>query len=739
MKNLLQKILEKKNKALLKLLMPSYEDLWHLHNVLFDFFLPYEGEDPKIISSIKQSKKTQYEQLLINEPVKWILVLISKPKRLLRSGWINIYYKYVEKTKPPYSEIKPSVKKLEEFFEESKKYSLLQMSYNEKLRFINILTSSNINFYRRIGSSLRVYYIVNAYKGEVGRLITDIGEYKKDAFIADPKIKIPEFKSNLQYDQKFNEIQGDLDYIVVGTGPSGCLVASELHKNGKKVAILESGSFFIPGTFDGRAGLDFYEDKGFRTTMDGGVFVLNGSAVGGGATVNVDMAFEPSLNTIRSRFDLWHEQGYIDSDFWTHEDLQESHTKVLSRLKTRQVEPEEVNLHNNILKEGAELHGLNASYYRLNTYKKGESPYSRTDKKGPVEHYILQPMQDHNNPLTLIPNAEVLNIKMNKGRAMGVNFKVRYPEDYSGIIKDPFGLNLPQNKTISLKAKNIIIAGGNLGTSSLLKSSGFKNDMIGKGFVMHPFMLVLGLFDKKIDNHIGTQSSIYIGDYLTSNHRLPKVDFLLESASARPEIGAMLIPGSPKQVLKIIEKYRHIGGFGVLLIEEMQKTNRIEKSKDSVPEIFYSLSDNDISRFRFGVAEAIKIMFKGGAKKVIIPSFENLCGNPDSDTGFNILDRIEEADKAVENLKFRPNETMLFAAHMMSGAKLSKDPKKGCIDQDYKLYGTENVFVVDSSVFPSSVGANPMETIYTTSQIFVDSHLNKKKQKKEPFKTVSNE
>jgi choline dehydrogenase-like flavoprotein len=31
-----------------------------------------------------------------------------------------------------------------------------------------------------------------------------------------------------------------------------------------------------------------------------------------------------------------------------------------------------------------------------------------------------------------------------------------------------------------------------------------------------------------------------------------------------------------------------------------------------------------------------------------------------------------------------------------------------------------NVFVMDSSIFPKSVGANPMQSIYTFAKIFVD-------------------
>ncbi len=36
------------------------------------------------------------------------------------------------------------------------------------------------------------------------------------------------------------------------------------------------------------------------------------------------------------------------------------------------------------------------------------------------------------------------------------------------------------------------------------------------------------------------------------------------------------------------------------------------------------------------------------------------------------------------------------------------------------MWGTEGLYVVDGSIFPTSVGANPMQSIYTVAKIFAD-------------------
>jgi choline dehydrogenase-like flavoprotein len=36
------------------------------------------------------------------------------------------------------------------------------------------------------------------------------------------------------------------------------------------------------------------------------------------------------------------------------------------------------------------------------------------------------------------------------------------------------------------------------------------------------------------------------------------------------------------------------------------------------------------------------------------------------------------------------------------------------------VWGTQTLYVVDGSVFPTSIGANPMQSIYTFAKIFAD-------------------
>jgi choline dehydrogenase-like flavoprotein len=360
--------------------------------------------------------------------------------------------------------------------------------------------------------------------------------------------------------------------------------------------------------------------------------------------------------------------------------------------------------------------------YQLNTFEPGKSPLSKTVKRDAVGSFLMNVLAANDNPVTLIPDALVSRVLIENGSARGVAFTVHNSRSRNGIIRDPSQLGIPDGVTVKAYAKRVVVAGGTLGSSALLLKSGLRNPNIGSGFVMHPFCLVLGLFTREINCHVGTSSSVYVGDYLTTDSTRPMPDFLVECASARPEIGALMLPGNGSQVYTVLSRYRHIAGIGILLLDSVNPDNRVRVNAGQT-EISYMLSEPDKRRFRRGVAEGVRIMFKAGASKVIIPTNENILGNSDGPTQFPFLTRIEQADLVEQRLGFCSNQTPLFAAHMMAGNKMGPSPDVSVVSSDHAVWDVQNLFVVDGSVFPGSIGANPMQSIYTVAKIFADRHL----------------
>lgn len=89
--------------------------------------------------------------------------------------------------------------------------------------------------------------------------------------------------------------------------------------------------------------------------------------------------------------------------------------------------------------------------------------------------------------------------------------------------------------------------------------------------------------------------------------------------------------------------------------------------------------------------------------------------------------RIEtEADlKKIERLDFGDDDLILYSDHTCGGNPYGIDRRHGVTDEWGRVFDTENVYVADSSLFPSASGINPSWTImalsHRTASKLVDS------------------
>jgi choline dehydrogenase-like flavoprotein len=70
------------------------------------------------------------------------------------------------------------------------------------------------------------------------------------------------------------------------------------------------------------------------------------------------------------------------------------------------------------------------------------------------------------------------------------------------------------------------------------------------------------------------------------------------------------------------------------------------------------------------------------------------------------------ARAAIAAFDLRPRATTVVSAHVMGGCALGADPHHAVVDETGKHHHLANLYVLDGSLFPTSVGANPQLTIY---------------------------
>ena len=231
--------------------------------------------------------------------------------------------------------------------------------------------------------------------------------------------------SRLYYDQQSNSIRhkdGPIDCIVVGSGPGGATVAYQLQQAGKRVVLIEKGPWVVWGSMDTRSysTLMFQQDN--AATSDNGIILRSGETMGGGTTVNIDLAFSPLEATIQARVGEWKEKGLIDARFYTQEDLSAAYQWVREKIHTRQLSQSELNQDNKVLWDGAEAFGVDPKLYHLNRYPVDYSPSPVDDKRDAAKQLILPAAEDAANPLSVIPDVSVEEVLSD---ARGVPFGYR--------------------------------------------------------------------------------------------------------------------------------------------------------------------------------------------------------------------------------------------------------------------------------------------------------------------------
>jgi choline dehydrogenase-like flavoprotein len=594
-----------------------------------------------------------------------------------------------------------------------------QLTPDQRAHVLYLLHTCSVNDPRRLAMSLRSFYLARTY-GALQEALTKVklNLYATDSYIADHRPSLP--PTRLQFNSGAKEVSlksGDIDYLVVGSGPAGSVLAHELRRGGKRVVLIERGSFTVPGAMETRLIDDLKESNGTRTATDGSIFIKNGMAVGGGSLVNVDLCFAPTLPTVQFKIDQWRAAGRIGPNDFPKADLAKAYEWVKAAVGTRVLAESEINANNHKLWDGALASKLHPKLYDLNTYPPGGSPYPVTDKRSAATELVLKALQDAENPLSMLPDAEVRRVLFDEGtwNVRGVEIMMRAPTSGPAILADPNGLSIPPGQLITIRARRVILSAGSLGSPAILLRSKVPNDQIGRGAVLHTSMPVLGKFDRIVDALSGTQASVFVDDFLMSR------GYALESMSAEPLYAAIMAIGPAKFSLDLMMSYRNLGGFGVMLIDTPSPDNRVRLNADNDPELDYTLSDADKARFRQGVAEAVRIMFRAGAKQVFLPTDEDILGP--SKTGQLtplVLTDPRQADAIEKNLQFIPNRSIVTSAHLQATNKLGSSAANSVVSKDFKVWGTEGLYVVDGSVFPTSIGANPMQSIYTFAKIFAD-------------------
>lgn len=280
----------------------------------------------------------------------------------------------------------------------------------------------------------------------------------------------------------------ECDAVVVGSGSGGGVIAGVLANAGHKVLVLEKGSYLARtnlSLLEGPSMDQMFLGNGLMMTNDMDVFLLAGSTVGGGSTINWSASIETPSHVLKDWRDIYGLEMF-QTKFYKEA------LEVVRKKMGVQNEVDEEGFQNMILRKGCEELGYPLENIPRNSptnHYCGWCSMGCKDgrKKGTNETWLVDLVKSGNGAIIQECEAlEVIHEKKNhheKSKAIGVASEFQHDEGVKEILM--------------VKSKVTIVACGALSTPSLLKRSGLRNPNIGKNLHVHPVVFAWGYFPDK--------------------------------------------------------------------------------------------------------------------------------------------------------------------------------------------------------------------------------------------------
>ncbi|HEX6835400.1 MAG TPA: GMC family oxidoreductase [Polyangia bacterium] len=487
------------------------------------------------------------------------------------------------------------------------------------------------------------------------------------------------------------------DVVVIGSGAGGAVTACELQRAGFDVIVLEEGGHHTRADFKMREDINYpmlYQEAGARATKDLGLTILQGRAVGGSTVVN----WTTSFRTPPHVYEHWkkvHAVGEIGiADLSPHWDA------VEERLHVGKVDYAQTNRNNRVLYDGAKALGLAVDTTRRNVNRCMQSGYCGMGCPVDAKQSML---------ITYLPDAVergarvVSRCRVDKLVTSG-NSVTR--AECSVIGDDGYNLS---GKRITVTAKRFVLAAGGIGSPSILIRSGLGGGMVGRRTFLHPVMGCFAHYKDPVEPYYGAPQSVASHAHAD---RGDDVGLFYEAAPMHPMLAAVATAGFGAPQHEMLQKLPYLAAHVALAIDGFHPSEEggtVTVRASGAPLLDYKAPPRVREAIREGLKWLAKINFAAGAYEVGLGEFPQVVLKSDRDVA-----KLDSLDMSKQPL---------FSAHVMGGCKMGDDAKTSVVrSRDLRHHTVENLHVVDGSVFPTSLGVNPQESIYGLARL-VSSRL----------------
>jgi choline dehydrogenase-like flavoprotein len=261
------------------------------------------------------------------------------------------------------------------------------------------------------------------------------------------------------------------------------------------------------------------------------------------------------------------------------------------------------------------------------------------------------------------------------------------------------------------KAEIVIVACNGVGTPRLLLNSrsarfpdGLANrsGLVGRNLMFHPYAMVTGVFEKPLEGYKGPTGCSIISQefYETDPSRGFVRGYSFEMLRGMGPVGTALwgmstgrLPWGADHHAAYARVWDRTAGMVVICEDLPEEHNRVTLDPELVdghgipaPKIHYRLGENSERMLEHCVARGREVLEAAGA-------VETVAEAPLPPAGW----------------------------HLMGTARMGTDPERSVVNEWGRSHDVKNLFIVDGSIFVTSGGVNPTNTIQALALYIADA------------------
>jgi choline dehydrogenase-like flavoprotein len=183
--------------------------------------------------------------------------------------------------------------------------------------------------------------------------------------------------------------------------------------------------------------------------------------------------------------------------------------------------------------------------------------------------------------------------------------------------------------------------------------------------------------------------------------------FKLEAPPVHPILASITLPGHGVAHAAFMRDFARLHVQIALLRDGFHPDSPggvVRLRDDGTPVLDYPLTPYVWDGVRRALRAMAELQFAAGAERVM-----PIHG------GGVAFDSFASARSAIDGFALAPLATPVVSAHVMGGAAMSADAKRGVVDASGRHHHLGNLYVIDGSLFPTSIGANPQLSIYAVA------------------------